>query len=386
MNTKREKNIDFILNWLKYFLIVLTTAVSVLISAKVFPLIFPLLMGMLLAETSMFLSAVIHQIPDFIKGKREVIKRRDGDKLAVAIYFLIFFAIIALLFYGITVGAVEIKNFVTNLAEDLQNISLTDLFDKLLQYLPDETMQASVRDSLAQLSRQISSAVPGLLTGTLNAVTGIAGAIPMGFLVTAISLMSGYYSINGNRKLYASAVRLTNNIKLVRNLLSVLNKVINTVFRIVGGYILIMLITFLEALIGLMIIGVPDAAIWALLIALIDVLPILGIAVVMLPMAIYFALQGSFWLMAGTIIIMIIMTVLRRFWEPLILGSVIRLHPMVTILCMIIGISVWGLSGVILGPVYLVTVREFLNVFKFTDKIRAFVANRARKDDETSTV
>lgn len=377
MNMQREKNTDFILCWVKNFLILLTVAVSVYLSSKIFPLIFPLLMGMLLAETSMFLSGLIHQIPDFFKGKKERIKRRDGDKLAVVIYFVIFIAIIALIIYGITVGAVELKNFVTNLAENLQKISLADLFDELLQYLPDETMRDSVRDSLGQLSRQISGSVPRILTGALNAATGIAGAIPMFFLVTAISLMSGYYSINENRKLYGSALRLTNNKDLVRNLISVLNKVIYTVFRIVGGYILIMMITFLEALISLHVVGIPDASIWALLIALIDILPVLGIAVVMVPMAVYFGLQGALWTMFGIVICMLIMTILRRFWEPLILGSVIRLHPMVTVLCMILGIVVWGLSGVVLGPIYLVTVREFLNVFHFTDKIRAAIAKRS---------
>ena len=48
----------------------------------------------------------------------------------------------------------------------------------------------------------------------------------------------------------------------------------------------------------------------------------------------------------------------RRFFEPLILGGAMRLHPLLTILSMIVGIMLYGLGGILLGPMILVVIRR----------------------------
>ena len=375
MLKNREKNIDFILRWIRIFLIVITVGFSAYLSAKLFPYLFPLLLGMLLAESAMFISSKLKALPFF--SSKSPLKRRDGDRFAVFIYFLIVIALITLLVLAITAGTVQIRNFVFNLSENLSKTSLTDIFDSALDKIQDPTLQNSVRSSLETYSQKISEAAPAILSFTLNTITEIANGFPLFFLVFAVSLMSGYYSINGIRGIYASSVRVTGNKDLIRKLFSITSTVINTIFRIVGGYFLLMLITFFECYIGLLIFGVKDAWIWALITAIIDVLPILGSSVALIPISIYLAIQGLTFQAIGVLFVLMMIMILRRMWEPIILGSVMKLHPLGTIFSMLLGILFWGLSGVILGPLYLVTSREFLNVFQLSDKFRKLISKKS---------
>lgn len=77
--------------------------------------------------------------------------------------------------------------------------------------------------------------------------------------------------------------------------------------------------------------------------------------------------------------LLVIMTIARRMWEPLILGSVMKLHPLITILSMMLGIVLWGLSGVVLGPMYFVTLQQFLQVFNLHNALSHLFSENSLK-------
>lgn len=378
MNNAREKNIDTILTIIKYLLICFVVVGLLYLTAKVFPYLMPFFMGLLLAEAAMFISGHIKNVPKYLTRRREKPrKRHDGDKLAVTIYFIIVASIIVLIIFSITAGFSQLRSFLESLPRTLSRINLNNVFSEHVEKISDPELQATVETTLNQINKQVSSKIPMLVSKTLNVITGMANAMPLFLLVIVVSLMCGYYSINGSRRIYVKALKMTGNRALVRNLFTLISQVINTVFRIVGGYVLLMLITFVESWIGFLIIRVPNAWIWAFICAVIDILPVLGIAAVMIPMIIYFAATGATFLAVGVVILLIVMTIARRMWEPLILGSVMKLHPLMTIFSMIAGIVFWGLSGVVLGPLYLVTLQQFLTVFDMKEQIRSFISNRS---------
>lgn len=364
MSANRDHNLDIIIKIVKFLLISGLIILALFLSLKIFPYLMPFFIGLLLAECSMFLSAMLKRLwCKLSRGEKKSLKRRDGDKLAVFIYFLIVFSILVLVALGITAGVSQLRRFIISFPETVQKVRLGEQIGDLVDKIQSPDLQDNIHKTLTELNAKISQSFPNMVSRSLNAISHFMAHLPLTLLVIVISLMCGYYSINGTRKIYVSALRLTRNRRLVRNIFVLISRVITTVFRIIGGYILLMLITFIECLMGFLIIGISNAWIWALISAIVDILPVLGISAVLLPMIVYCFLSGLMIKALGLIVLLVIMTIARRMWEPLILGSVMKLHPLITILSMMLGIVLWGLSGVVLGPMYFVTLQQFLQVF-----------------------
>ena len=91
-----------------------------------------------------------------------------------------------------------------------------------------------------------------------------------------------------------------------------------------------MSITFVELVIGLTLIGVDNALIIAFVIAVFDILPVLGTGGIMIPWTVITALQGNYPLALGLLLVYLVVTGVRNIIEPKIVGSQIGLHPVIT--------------------------------------------------------
>ena len=77
-----------------------------------------------------------------------------------------------------------------------------------------------------------------------------------------------------------------------------------------------MSLTFVELSIGLTIIHVPNSVIIALLIAIFDILPVLGTGGIMIPWVVISAFSGDYPLALGLLIVYVVITIIRNILEP----------------------------------------------------------------------
>jgi predicted PurR-regulated permease PerM len=146
--------------------------------------------------------------------------------------------------------------------------------------------------------------------------------------------------------------------------------------------VLLLFITFGEALIGLTLIGMPYAVLLSLVAAVLDFLPLLGISATMIPIIVYLFINGNILGGIGAIITLVVISVVRRFIEPPILGNAMRLHPMATLFSMILGVSAYGLSGILIGPIVLVIVKEVFSQFGLDRQVRQLLFRLLRNVKE----
>lgn len=113
--------------------------------------------------------------------------------------------------------------------------------------------------------------------------------------------------------------------------------------------LILSMLTFIILSIGLKVIGINMWGLKAFLIALVDLLPVLGSGTVMIPWAIFRAFSIS--LEAGAYIagLYVLIVIIRFIAEPLIIGKNIGFSPIITFLITIISIFVFGPLGAILG-------------------------------------
>src|SRR5690606_32299288 len=104
-------------------------------------------------------------------------------------------------------------------------------------------------------------------------------------------------------------------------------------------------------LIGLTIVGVKHALFFAVLSALLSIIPYVGNAVAMLlPMMMVFVQGGDTRIILGVMIVFGLTQLIDSYiFEPLILGSRVDVHPLFIIIVVILGEILWGIPGLILS-------------------------------------
>lgn len=124
-----------------------------------------------------------------------------------------------------------------------------------------------------------------------------------------------------------------------------------TLGQMAKAYLLLMLLTFGELAVGLWLLRVPGALWLSALIALVDILPVLGVGTVLIPWAGVAFLNGDPTLGMWLLVLYAVITVVRNLLEPRLVAHRVGLPPVVALLCLYVGWQVAGVAGILLLPV-----------------------------------
>ena len=131
--------------------------------------------------------------------------------------------------------------------------------------------------------------------------------------------------------------------------------------RYLRAYLLLFLLTFFEIFVGLLILGKRYAFLLAFLIALVDILPILGVGTVLVPWAIVMLFLKNYYFGFGLLILYGVVTIVRQIAEPHLVGGSLGIHPLVSLLFLFAGFELFGFFGMILGPGVALICKELLS-------------------------
>lgn len=221
--------------------------------------------------------------------------------------------------------------------------------DKLLAYLPGE-VETFVNANLDQLwsafSGWVSSVVPLVGTWAGNFAMGVPS-----FVVALIVFIMAAYFITADYPHY----RFLMTDRLPPEVRTFVSHVKHTALGAFAGYVRAEIIisagVFAILLVGFLLIGQPYAVLLALLLAVLDFIPIIGSGTVMVPWAFIDLLTGNWVHAVGLMVVWGIICVFRRVAEPKAVGSQTGLSPILSLISMYVGMRVGGVLGMILGPV-----------------------------------
>lgn len=130
------------------------------------------------------------------------------------------------------------------------------------------------------------------------------------------------------------------------------------------AYLLLLFLTFCELFVGFSVLRVDYAFLLAFLVALVDILPVLGVGTVLVPWAIFSFFSKNFGLGVGLLILWCAVTVVRQVIEPRIVGGTFGIHPALTLFGIYVGFRLFGILGMFLAPAALVLGRFLLREYK----------------------
>lgn len=109
-------------------------------------------------------------------------------------------------------------------------------------------------------------------------------------------------------------------------------------------------ITFCILLAGFLLLQIPYAPLWAVGVAVVDAVPILGTGTVLLPWALICLLQHNHLRSIGLLCLYGAAALTRTILEPRLVGQQLGLDPLVTLLFLYLGFRFWGIAGMLLAP------------------------------------
>lgn len=135
------------------------------------------------------------------------------------------------------------------------------------------------------------------------------------------------------------------------------------------SYTVLMLVTFAELSAAFAIFGIRPVFALALIISLVDILPIFGVGTVMVPWGLVCIFLGDYSRAAVVLSIYAVITVIRQIIEPKIVGDSIGLPPVITLPVMFLGLKLFGIIGLFAGPmiatvIYSLHVKGYITLWK----------------------
>ena len=343
-----EMKKNFVINTAFYCIL---AALALVFWKYLLPILMPFVIGFVIAS---IVQLPLNALP--LNGKRRT-------KAAAIVLCIIFYALIlwGMVFFSVKVIA-EISNFaasVPDLVYDylypliweigdwLQNI--LEPIDMTLAQLVNEVGK-TVASTLAKYATQASGwAVKALATGVVS--------IPGALVTIIVTIVSSFYIAADYKTVIAFLKRLipgSHRDKVVQ----VVGYAEHAVVVYIKSYLVLFCLTAAELWLGFTLLDVPYKLGLAVGIALFDLMPILGVGGILMPWGTIALLMGNFKIGLGIWGLYLGITAVRNAVEPKLVGHQIGLHPLATLVAMVVGLKLAGLAGMMLLPISLVAINR----------------------------
>lgn len=220
------------------------------------------------------------------------------------------------------------------------------------------------REGAAELEAKISEAVRGFLTSLLSELVGAVGSfvsfVPSVVVFLVVTLISSvYFALDIER--VNERVRALLPERIFSAFVRFKDSFLTAALRYLRSYLTIMLVVFSLMLTGLLLLRVKYALLLALVFAVFDMLPLIGVGTFIVPWSIFEFIVGNTGVGIGLLVLFVVTELVRNLIEPKIVGKNLGVHPIVTLVLLYVSYSLFGFGGILLIPLLSVFLTAFFN-------------------------
>lgn len=307
------------------------------------------------------IALIANPLVRFLERRLKIVRRHSSALIIIGVLGII----VVLLYWITSLLYVELYGFLKNLPQLYEN-AIQDITGalqnsrKLFEFLPD-SIQVYVDQFSSNFGTYIGTFFSKMAAPTVEIAGNVAKGLPGVLVNTVITILSAYFFIAEQDKMLLWLK--SHSPKFAQNYIAYLKK---DAKGLIGGYFLaqfrIMFVIAAIMAVGLLILGVDYGLVLAILISLLDFLPVFGTGTVLIPWGIVKLFTGAYAYGAGLILLYITTQVVRQIIQPKIVGDTMGLPPLMTLVLLYLGYKAAGLAGMIFAvPVGLV----FINFYNY---------------------
>jgi predicted PurR-regulated permease PerM len=304
----------------------------ILFSRILLPFLMPVLLGG-------FLVVLFMPVQDFLCQKLKD-RRSLSAMLSTGIVFLLILAPLAI------VGWMVVREVLQFMSQSQDLLEHVDLRHQFIESLP-RGLSRYIR--VSPEGPEAEKALAAILAGSASVLRRVVSAGTELIINMFLMTVSMYYFFIDGRRIVAEVTKL---IPLDRRYIEAFSREFKDVaYAIIYGNTLTALIQGMVGLVGLLIARVPHAGVWGAAMMVVALLPVGGTALVWGPIGLVLlatgkTTEGLFLLSWGAFLVGTIDNVIR----PKLCSARMTLHPLLVFLSMFGGLAVFGMMGLLVGP------------------------------------
>lgn len=299
---------------------------------------------------SAFLGAVVFYVllrqPYFYLTEKA--KRKWGKTIAASVLMLASFVVMVLPVFLVSVMLSGKVSYLVSHYEEILALC-QDASNQLKEYVGIDLFST---DTAAKLGSYAADILPQFVSATANAVVDV---FVLYFLL---------YFMLSNARVFEDYARKNLPFKDENDALLLSELKTQTVSNSIGIPV-IALAQGIAAGIGYWIFGIDEPFFWAVISAMLSVIPVVGATIVWVPLAIFLYISGNHWQAVALSIYFLagvgMLDNVLRFALQKRLGDT---HPLVTFFGVVIGLSLFGFVGLIFGPLLISYFLLLLKIYR----------------------
>ena len=214
----------------------------------------------------------------------------------------------------------------------------------------------------AQAAEQLGGLGTALASRTIGIVGSVLGTFVQGLFVVFVM----YYLFRDGRQVrgaLSSAIPLRH-----RQTYGIFMRTREVVSASVYGVLVISAVQGALGGLAFWVLGLPAAVLWSVAMMFLSLIPMTGAFIVWIPAAIYLAVTGS-WIKAIILTLwgVFFISLVDNFLRPKLVGERAKLHELFIFFAVLGGLHVFGLLGIVLGPVVLAIALALFDAFRHPD-------------------
>jgi predicted PurR-regulated permease PerM len=288
----------------------------------------------------------------FVPGYRWLLPRLKGRRNVAAGLVMLLVLLVGVLPFALMTASLAREASTVYRSIDSGDLNpglfLRGLYDALPTWITALLERAGVAD-FEHLQRQATAALAEGSQFIATQAFGI-GLDTLAFVASlGVTLYLSFFLIRDGDELVQmvkSALPIPQDYKRV-----LFDKFMTVVRATVKGSLLVAAIQGTLGGIAFWFLGVRGGLIWAVLMAFLSLLPLIGTSLVWVPVAVYFFLVGSAWKTLVLIVYgVVVHGLVDNLLRPILIGKDARMPDYVVMITTLCGMSVFGINGFIIGP------------------------------------
>lgn len=284
-----------------------------------------------------------------------IYKRTKSKNLSASLICL-FLMIVIVLPIWLLIPALINQSFKIYLAS--QQIDFVTLFRNIFPSLFEQFS--------GEIGSILSSFVTKITNSLLNSVSQLILNFPALFFQFLVVFFTLFAVIKDKEKLLSYLRSLSPFSKDVEKKLFKSSRGIT--ISLIYGQIIIGIIQGILTGLGFFIFKVPNALVLTLVASLAGIFPIIGPAIIWIPVAIYLFIGGNIFQALGVIAFGVLASFSDNFIRPIIVSKKTNLPPSLILIGIIGGLLLFGILGIILGPLIIAYLLIILDVYRDQQK------------------
>jgi predicted PurR-regulated permease PerM len=318
-------------------------------------LIIAFLVISLLTQLYVFLPGFLGAITLFILTRvwyQKLIEQKKWKKGFTALLFIVGCLIVIAIpvYFSIIMVAPKINSLLDKQHEVMQGLQI--FADKVDAFAG---MKIFTDENTKSVATKISGAIPNLLNSTANVLTNL------------IMLFFLYYYLLVSGKEIEKYLNQIIPLK-AENVDQLAKETIMMIRANALGIPIICIVQGIFAAIGYLIFGVKEWGMWGFVTGVFAFFPLVGTMIIWVPLVIYLYSTGNNYMATGLTIYSIVVTGNVDYITRLgLLKKMGNVHPLITVLGVIVGLKLFGFMGLIFGPLlisyFIILVKIYINEF-----------------------